>query len=133
MAKNRLPELRLQQSPKCGRCKQLLFMGKPITLTSANIDGVLLNNDIPVVVDCWASWCGPCQQFSPVFDQAAKLLEPYWRLAKLNTEQEQQLAARFAIRSIPTLLVFKKGREVARQSGAMSLTQLQQWLSMIKD
>lgn len=127
-ATNRLPRARLEQRPKCGRCKAALFEGKPIELTNTNSAGLLGNTDLPLLVDCWAPWCGPCRSFAPVFEQAAKLYEPRLRLAKLNTEQEQALAAQWQIRSIPTLLLFNKGREQQRIAGAMSLAQLQQWL-----
>jgi len=86
-------------------------------------------NDIPVLIDCWANWCGPCKQFSPVFEQAAGQFEPAVRLAKLDTEAQQNIAAQLQIRSIPTLILFKQGKEVARISGALPLGQLQQWLN----
>lgn len=97
-------------------------------LTGANVGSVLNHNDIPVLVDCWAPWCGPCKSFAPVFEQAAQALEPRMRLAKLNTEVEQKMGARWNIRSIPTLILFKQGKEVARMAGAMPLGQLKQWL-----
>lgn len=131
IATNRLLKSRLKDAPVCGRCKKLLFQQQPMVLTSANMASILNNNDIPILIDCWASWCGPCRQFAPVFEQAAKVLEPQWRLAKLDTEAEQTVASKFAIRSIPTLIVYKGGKEVARQSGAMSLTQLQHWVATI--
>ena len=91
----------------------------------------LNNNQIPVLVDCWAPWCGPCRNFAPIFEQAAKEFEPQYRLAKLNTEDEQNLAGRWQIRSIPTLILFIDGKEKARTSGALSLTQLKQWVAQI--
>lgn len=127
--KNRIPTKRLGDKPKCGKCKQPLFTGKPVQLTGANVVSVLNHNDIPVLVDCWAPWCGPCKSFAPVFEQAAQELEPRIRLAKLNTEAEQKMGARWNIRSIPTLILFKQGKEVARMAGAMSLGQLKQWLN----
>jgi thioredoxin 2 len=132
LATNRLPQARLSDAPVCGKCKMLLFSGKPLELNAANTAVTLAKNEIPVLVDCWAPWCGPCRQFAPVFEQAASMLEPQWHLAKLNTEAHPALASQWAIRSIPTLLVFYKGKEVARQSGAMSLHQLQQWLATVQ-
>lgn len=125
---NRVPAERLNDGPKCGRCKEKLFVGKPQTVSAANLNGLINNNDIPVLVDCWASWCGPCQQFAPIFDQASQLFEPHLRLAKLDTEAEQGIAMQWQIRSIPTLILFRAGNEVARLNGAVPLAQLKQWL-----
>jgi len=129
---NRIPTSRLNDKPICGKCKTQLFLGKPIELSAANIATTLNNNQIPVVVDCWAPWCGPCRSFAPTFESAASELEPHYRLAKLNTEQEQAVASRWNIRSIPTLLLFKGGKEKARISGALSLSQFKQWLDQNK-
>ncbi|MEN0039273.1 MAG: thioredoxin TrxC [Cellvibrio sp.] len=131
-ATNRLPSERLTDKPNCGKCKQPLFAGKPLDLTAANVAATLEKNDIPVLVDCWASWCGPCQSFAPVFEQITAESEPYIRFAKLDTENEQAIAQSWGIRSIPTLILFKGGKEVARESGAMSMQQLKQWLVQSK-
>ncbi len=125
---NRIPKARLADKPSCGKCKQSIFNGSPTDLTSANYTKLVINSELPVLIDCWASWCGPCQQFAPIFDQAAKALEPNVRLLKLDTEAQQSIAAQWSIRSIPTLLLFKQGKEVARSSGAMSLSDLKNWL-----
>ncbi|HWK54642.1 MAG TPA: thioredoxin TrxC [Hyphomicrobiales bacterium] len=125
---NRIPAQRLGDGPRCGRCKQPLFAGTPLVLTVDNVVQVLQNTGVPLLVDCWAPWCGPCRSFAPVFEQAARELEPRLRLAKLDTEAEQQTAALWGIRSIPTLLLFRDGREIARLSGALPLTQLKKWL-----
>lgn len=127
-ATNRLPSDRLKDKPNCGKCKKAIFTGKAIDLNAANVVAVLNHNDLPVLVDCWAPWCGPCKTFAPTFEKAAKECEPKLRFAKLNTEAQQQTAARWRIQSIPTLILFKKGKEVARLSGAQSLGQLKAWL-----
>ena len=126
---NRIPSERLAQHPLCGQCKGALFSGHPVELTGGYFQRHISRNDIPVVVDFWAAWCGPCEMMAPAYAQAAVKLEPRARLAKLNTEQEQGIAGQFNIRSIPTLIIFKGGNEIARQSGAMSAADIIRWVS----
>jgi thioredoxin 2 len=129
-ATNRVPLARLREGAKCGRCKKLLFEGRPLELNRANFQKHLNQNQIPIVGDFWAPWCGPCRMMAPVFTQAARQLEPEVRLAKLNTEEEQEIAGGLGIRSIPTLIMFKNGHEVVRHSGVMQLPQLVSWVRM---
>ena len=126
-AVNRIPAARVNEAPKCGHCHKALFTAHPIELTAASFQRHVGRSDIPVLVDFWAPWCGPCKTMAPHFLEAAKLLEPRVRLAKVNTEAEQSLAAEFNIRSIPTLALFKGGREVARQPGAIGTSDIVQW------
>ncbi len=130
-ATNRLPAERLADNPNCGKCKRPLFIGRPLELNPGNVASTIEKNDIPVLVDCWAPWCGPCQSFAPVFEQLAAQSEPYLRCAKLNTEAEPSIAQTWGIRSIPTLILFKGGKEVQRVSGAMPLQQLKAWLVQV--
>lgn len=126
--KNRLTAARLTEQPICGACKNALFTASPLILSSANFTAHA-QADLPLLVDFWAPWCGPCLQFAPVFEQAARELEPQVRLGKVNTEDETALASRYGIRSIPTLIIIRRGAEVARVTGSLPLAQLRQWLN----
>lgn len=125
---NRLPRARLDQDAKCGHCKQPLLEGRPFELTKAGFDRHIAKDDLPLVVDFWAPWCAPCRSMAPAYEEAAARLAPGVRLAKLDTEAEPEIATRFGIRSIPTLIAFKNGREVARRSGASDLSGLLGWI-----
>ncbi|AGX88123.1 thioredoxin TrxC [Candidatus Symbiobacter mobilis] len=125
---NRVARTDIQRSPDCGSCHQPLFGGHPAALDESSFNKHLVRNQIPLLVDFWAPWCGPCRQMAPWFEEAAAGLEPQVRLAKVDTEAHRALGARFSIRSIPTLVLFHGGREVARQSGAMSAANIVAWV-----
>ena len=126
-ATNRVPRARLDEGGNCGQCKAPLRADRPFDLTQGNFDRHVAS-DLPLVVDFWAAWCGPCKMMAPAFEATAAQVAPQVRLAKVDTEAEPGIAGRFGIRSIPTLIAFANGREIARQSGALGTSQLLQWI-----
>jgi len=126
-AVNRIPQERMGTG-KCGQCGAALFPGTAIVLTDENFNRQIARNDLPVLVDFWATWCGPCRMMAPIFEQLAAQKKSVLRVGKLETDQAPQTSARFAIRSIPTLILFKSGREIARTTGAIPLPDLTRWL-----
>jgi thioredoxin 2 len=130
-AVNRMPADKPAAQGKCGRCHQPLFDGHPASASATSFDAQISKSDIPVVVDFWAEWCGPCKAMAPHFEQVAHELEPNYRFLKVDTEAEPELAARYNIRSIPTLMVFRKGEMIAQQAGAMDANSLRSWIKQV--
>jgi len=125
---NRIPASRRHDGPRCGKCREALFVGAPVELKTGRFHAHVKRSDVPVLIDFWAPWCGPCIAMAPAFAKAASRLEPRYRLAKVNTEEEPEIGATYDIRSIPTMIVFRGGKEIARQAGAMSVDDIVQWV-----
>ena len=127
---NRVPDERREDGPTCGKCGKPLFDGHPVALDEAGFHAHVERATLPVLVDFWAPWCGPCRMMAPQFEAAAQRMEPFVRLAKVDTEAQQALGARFGIRSIPTVALFLEGKEIARQAGAMNAADILRWTAM---
>jgi thioredoxin 2 len=128
LAKNRISENKLTDKPKCGKCKNYLFVGKPVELTDQTFMKFVRNTSIPVVVDFWAEWCGPCKMMAPAFEQLAGIMEPKIRVAKLNVDNAPQVSSQFRIRSIPTIAILSEGKLTAQRAGAMGQQELTNWI-----
>ncbi|MEO2116483.1 MAG: thioredoxin TrxC [bacterium] len=126
---NNIPEDKLADIPKCGKCKKTIYTKQPINMTGVQLTRAIEKSDELLVVDFWATWCGPCQQFAPTFKQASNQLEPKARFIKIETEAEQAISAKYSIRSIPTLVIFKNGKEIDRVSGALSAPDFTHWVN----
>lgn len=126
---NKIPTEKLSNDPNCGKCKNPLYQGTPISMSGTQLTRAIEKTDELLVVDFWATWCGPCQQFAPTFKSAAAQLEPNARFIKIETEAEQAISAKYNIRSIPTLVMFKNGKEIDRVSGALSAPDFSKWVN----
>ena len=131
LATNRVPHARLSDTPVCGRCKSQLFPDHPLALTDASFGAFIAASELPVIVDFWAAWCGPCRRMAPEFEAASKALAGKALFAKVDTEAARSTASSFDIRSIPTLVAFRGGREIARQSGLMSRALIERWVAAL--